>query len=87
MACDIRLLDALVLSPYRAILKPPLEVVVMTFASFILSGYHPCILYHIYAKKSAFSADFFDRLQFLSELPLFYSVGKLWVGLAGTIYT
>ena len=30
MACDIRLLGALVLSPYRAILKPPLEVVVMT---------------------------------------------------------
>ena len=30
MACDIRLLGALVLSPYRAKLKPPLEVVVMT---------------------------------------------------------
>lgn len=31
MACDIRLLGALVLSPYRAKLKPPLEVVVMTY--------------------------------------------------------
>ena len=30
MACDTRLLGALVLSPYRAIFKPPLEVVVMT---------------------------------------------------------
>ena len=38
MACDIRLLGALVLSPYMAKLKPPLEVVVMTRISEALGG-------------------------------------------------
>lgn len=39
MACDARLLGVQAISPYRAIIKPPLEVVVMIYYINGLGGY------------------------------------------------